>query len=249
MAPATEQGRAGRIALLLAAHGERLAGAANESVVRLASSLAACKVADEVGIGFVKDTPTVGQAMDAFTATDIVVYPLFMSSGYFAGSRLKHLCADALAKRPELTVRILPPLGLESALAVVVAERADAAARQLGQASVGTTIVLMAHGSTQDQASYIATTELADRLRKLKRFSDVVAVFLEQPPALTDVLSRQTGPVAVVGLFVGDGLHGGEDVARSIAALQRSDIVFAGNVGTWPEISEIVAAAVVSATR
>jgi sirohydrochlorin ferrochelatase len=105
----------------------------------------------------------------------------------------------------------------------------------------------MAQGSTQDQASYIATTELADRLGKLQRFSDVEAVFLEQPPTLTDVLSRQSGPVVVVGLFVGDGLHGGEDVARLIAALQRSDIVFAGNVGTWPEIADIVAAAVASA--
>lgn len=249
MAPATERGRANRIALLLAAHGERLAGAANDSVVRLASALAACKVADEVGIGFVKDRPSIGEAIDTFTASDIVVYPLFMSSGYFAGVRLKQLCADAVATRPELAIRILPPLGRESALAAVVADRADAAARRLGQASIGTTVVLMAHGSTQDQASYIATTELADRLRKLKRFSDVVAVFLEQPPTLTDVLSRQSGPVAVVGLFVGDGLHGGEDVARSIAALQRSDIVFAGNVGAWPEIADLVAAAVVSATR
>lgn len=248
MAPATERGR-GRVALLLAAHGEQRAGAANDSVVRLAASLAACKVADEIGVGFVKDRPTVGEAMEAFTASDIVVYPLFMSSGYFVGTRLKTLCADAAATRPELAVRILPPLGRESSLAAVVADRADAAARRLGQASVDTTVVLMAHGSTQDQASYIATTELADRLRKLQRFSDVEAVFLEQPPTLTDVLSRQSGPVVVVGLFVGDGLHGGEDVARLIAALQRSDIVFAGNVGTWPEIAGIVAAAVASAAR
>lgn len=249
MEPATERGRTGRIALLLAAHGERLAGATNDSVVRLASSLAACQVADEIGIGFVKDRPTVGEAMDAFTVSDIVVYPVFMSSGYFAGVRLKHLCAEAVAMRPERTVRILSPLGRESALAAVVAERADAAARRLGRTSAGTTVVLMAHGSTQDQASYIATTELADRLGKLERFSGVVSVFLEQPPTLTDVLLRQAGPVVVVGLFVGDGLHGGEDVARSIAALQRSDIVFAGNVGTWPEIADIVAAAVASAAR
>lgn len=249
MEPATERGRAGRVALLLAAHGEQLAGASNDSVVRLASSLAACKVADEVGIGFVKDRPTVGEAMDTFTVSDIVVYPLFMSSGYFAGARLKHLCAEAVAMRPGRTIKILPPLGRESGLTAVVADRAAAAAGALGHACAGTTVVLMAHGSTKDQASYIATTELADRLRKLKRFSDVVAVFLEQPPTLTDVLSKQTGPAVVVGLFVGDGLHGGEDVARAIAALQRSDIVFAGNVGAWPEIAEIVAAAVVSATR
>jgi len=249
MAPATERGGAGRVALLLAAHGEQLAGATNDSVVRLAASLAARTVANEIGIGFVKDTPTVSEAIDTFTVSDVVVYPLFMSSGYFAGTRLKQLCANAVAMRPELNVRILPPLGREVALTAVVADRADTAARRLGQASIDTTLVLMAHGSTQEQASYIAATELADRLRTLRRFSDVVAVFLEQPPTLADVLSQQTGPVVVVGLFVGDGLHGGEDVARSIAAFRRSDIVFAGNVGAWPEIAEIVAAAVMSATR
>ena len=48
----------------------------------------------------------------------------------------------------------------------------------------------------------------------------------------------------MVGLFAGEGLHGREDVARLMAVLQRRDIAFAGNVGAWPEIVDIVAAAI-----
>jgi sirohydrochlorin cobaltochelatase len=138
----------------------------------------------------------------------------------------------------------LPPLGLDPALVGVVVDRAALAARALGFPPERTTVVLIAHGSTRDPASQIASEELARRLSERRRFADVLAVFLDQSPSLGDALSGRSTPVIVIGMFVGDGLHGREDVGRSVAALQRSEITFAGNVGTWPEIADLVAEAV-----
>jgi hypothetical protein len=54
--------------------------------------------------------------------------------------------------------------------------------------------------------------------------------------------------VIVVGLFAAEGLHGAEDAATLVAQLGRNDVTFVGNVGTWPEIADLIAAAVATPT-
>jgi sirohydrochlorin ferrochelatase len=102
----------------------------------------------------------------------------------------------------------------------------------------------MAHGSARDSASQVATDTLAARIGRLGLFADVRAAYLEQAPSLAETLSSSRAPAVVVGLFAGEGLHGGTDVVRIIAEAGRSDIAFAGNAGSWPEIAEIVVCAV-----
>src|SRR6267154_2459087 len=72
-----------RFGLLLAAHGERRMDADNAGVARLARSLADKGVAVEIGFGFIKGSPPVDEAIGALSSRDVVVYPLFLSDGYF----------------------------------------------------------------------------------------------------------------------------------------------------------------------
>jgi sirohydrochlorin cobaltochelatase len=225
----------GRCALLLAAHGERRAGATNAGLRRLAQDLAAAGVAGEVAVGFLNGAPSIVEAMAAFHLPEVIVYPMFLAEGFFAGTRLPAAVGAAAGTR---RVHILPPLGLDPALADLVAGKAAAAARDRGVAAEATTLVLLAHGSSRDAASREATMDLAARLGG---FAAVRIALLEEPPSLAEVLDGIAGPAVVVGLFAGEGLHGGEDLPDLIAG---RDVATAGIVGTWPEIAALVAAAV-----
>jgi sirohydrochlorin cobaltochelatase len=230
--------------VLLAAHGERGAHADNSGVERLAAELSRREAAAEIGFGFIKGAPTIAEAMRAFNAPRILVYPLFMADGYFTRIRLPQLIAEAKSPGDRI-VRTLPPLGLDPALAPLVAAKASSTARSghhSDQQQVA--VILLAHGSTRDAASRRATQELARQVRALDRFAVVACAFLDEPPALEDIVAHSPGPTVVVGLFAGEGLHGREDIPRLITALRRPDVLFAGNVGTWPGIVDIVAATI-----
>lgn len=231
-------------ALVLAAHGERRGGFENESVIRLASVLAARGVANEVRYGFIKGEPTVGDALLASGLRDVFIYPLLMSEGYFAGTVLPRLIKEATAARPGLRIQVLPPLGVDPRLADLLIGEVSNAARARDVPAEQVTVVLCAHGSTKDPASRQAAEKVADAATKRQRFAGVRLALLEEPPALDAVVRQIVGPTAVVGLFVGDGLHGGIDVPALVAQASRADVLFAGNVGTFAGLADVVAAAV-----
>jgi sirohydrochlorin ferrochelatase len=231
--------------LLLAAHGERgEAGGeegANASVFRLADELRARGVAAEVRCGFIKGQPTVGDALTPFAAPEIVVYPLFLADGYFTRARLPELIGAADVACP---VTVLPPLGVDPALPGVVMERANRIGEARELAAAETWLVLVAHGSARHASSRRAADDLARGIAGRGRFAGVTAAFLEEAPLVDDVLRTVPGPALVAGLFAGEGLHGREDLDRLIAGADRTDLVPVGNVGAWPEVADLVAAAV-----
>jgi sirohydrochlorin ferrochelatase len=173
----------------------------------------------------------------------VLVYPLFLARGYFADRRLPQLLAGARSGAAQ-SIRILPPLGLDPALVDVIAGRIDSAIRERAIESRAATVVVLAHGSTSDEGSRSATTRVVHSLRALQRYHDVRAAFLDEPPSLGAALVDACGPALVAGLFAGEGLHGGEDTKSLIGQLRRNDVSFIGNLGTWPEIADVIAAAI-----
>jgi len=230
------------LALLLAAHGERGGRAGNAGLKRLGDALAAGGVAPEVGIGFVKGTPTVVESLRTLAAKSIVVYPVFASDGQFSRVRLPQLLDESgVGKR---VLHIFAPLGIDPGLAPIVARHLAARIRAEGRQAEQTNVILMAHGSRRDPASRLAAQGLAERLVGSVPFRSVGVALLEEPPSLQQATAGLVGPILVVGLFCGDGMHGAEDVWREIAQCGRADIVFAGNIGEFDGIDELIAAAV-----
>jgi len=227
--------------VLLAAHGERRAGASNAGVVALAAALAQRLPRIEVRYGFINGAPSIDDEMSRFTELHIFVYPLFMSDGYFTRRRLPQLLAKANQELPSRHVTLVPPFGHERALAGVIAARVAVTARVHRYFHSDVTAVLLAHGSRKDCASLRGAEALCAQVRAISGFADVSCAFLEEPPALRDRLTGGTSPVFVVGLFVGDGLHGGQDVPALVDATSRRDVSFVGNVGEWSEVVEVVA--------
>ncbi len=233
--------------LLLLAHGERLDGQANEAVNLMVSTLRERKAAAEVGVGFLGASPSIEETVQRLTAQRLLVYPLFMAEGYFLRIATDRLRKAAMQDGISRMLDILPALGADPALAELVVVRAAAAASERGFALAETALVLVAHGSLRQGASQAATDLLVERVRRFDRFGDVCGAFLEQPPLLAAALSGHAGPAVVVGLFVGNGLHGQADLQRIIGSLPAERIAFAGVLGSWPEIADLVANRVASA--
>lgn len=233
-------------ALLLAAHGERRQGATNDGAARLAAALAARGVADEVGVGFIKGTPSITDAIRVFTARRIIVFPLFMADGYFTAIRLPELLDAAWQQDRSRILHVLPPLGLDPGFADWIAERA-AAARPPGAACAELNLILLAHGSTTQAASGAATKRLAMQIGLRRRFRIVRCAFLDEAPSLREASFDLVGPLVVVGLFAGDGKHAAHDVPRLIAELNRSDVLLAETIGHHEGLERLIAGSVARA--
>lgn len=236
---------AARVALLIAAHGERSRHANNDGVRRIARAVSARGLVAEVGVGFINGAPGIGEALAALSAPGVIVYPLFASSGYFTRDRLVQLLDEANAGGRN--VEVLPPLGLDPGLPDLVLDRASEVARENGFAPEASSVILLAHGSRRNSASRAATEQVADAIKRRAAFKNVSIALLEQRPFLNEAMAAVQGPATVVGMFSGEGMHGASDAPRLIAELNRSDVVYAGVIGNVAGIENLVVRAVAAA--
>jgi len=230
------------VALLLAAHGERGGSADNAGILRLVETLAARGIVAKVGAGFINGAPTIAAAVKALAESNIVVYPVFASDGYFVRVRLPQMLTES-GGYDRLT-QVLAPLGLDPGLPGIIGRRLVERARADGVRPEQANVILMAHGSRRDPASRLAAQALAERLKNGSPFHAVTVALLEEPPSLQQAVAGLAGPILLVGLFCGDGMHGAEDVRREIAQCGRTDIVLVANIGEFEEIDELIVAAV-----
>ncbi len=231
-----------RTSLLLAAHGERMPGAQNQSVFRIARALAERDLVSEISVGFIKGVPTIRDALHALTAPRLIVYPLFASSGYFTRDRLVQLLDEANRQRRE--IQVLPPLGLDPGFPDMVVGFVSQAARKHGMAPRDCAVICLAHGSRRNSASAEATARIAREVENRGAFREIRTAFLEERPFLDEVASTVAGPAIVVGLFSGEGMHGAKDAPRLTAELGRDNIFFAGVIGGASGIEDLVARSV-----
>ena len=236
-----------RVALLIAAHGERSEGATNDGVKRIAQAVSARRLVAEVGVGFINGVPTIGEAFAALTAPRVIVYPLFASSGYFTRDRLVQLLDEA--NGGGRNVEVLPPLGLDPGLPDLVLDRATRIARANGFAPEASTVILLAHGSRRNSASREATEQVARAIEGLAGLRGVGIALLEERPFMDEAMALVQGPAVVVGMFSGEGMHGARDAPRLIAELNRNDTVYAGVIGNVAGIENLVMKAVEEAVR
>ena len=219
----------------------------NIGVARLAAALQRRAIAEEVGIGFVKGAPSIAETARALRADEIVVYPLFLSDGYFTRMRLPEMLNAASRVDRRRTIRMLPPLGLDPALVLILIDRLMETAQARGLAAARTSVILLAHGSSKDPASRIAAERITAELGRRTSFRAVRTALLEEPPSLREAASELSGPVIIFGLFAGEGMHGGGDAPQLVEDLGRSDTVFAGTISQLDGIADVVAAAVARA--
>lgn len=165
-----------------------------------------------------------------------VIYPFFMSDGWFT--------ADALPKRLNGSAgRILDPLGLDPGLAGVAAEniRHRAAARHWSPDRV--TLILAAHGSGRSRNPARAARMFADALSGTLELKAIRIGFVEEDPSIAQA-AQGAGPQSIcLPFFAATGGHVLDDIPQDLAKAG-----FAGEtldpVGVAPQIPALVAQAI-----
>ena len=240
------RGSAHRCAGVLVGHGER--GGQGDNAVLLAQADAISRARPELPVtaGVLSGEPTfeaaLRRARDA-AAGPVLVYPFFMSAGYFVATAIPKRIAEAGMTD---ACRVLAPLGMESLLPGLIFDEASAAAARRELRPSETHLLLAGHGSKGSRASRDATERVAVALRARRVFAAVETAFLEEPPFLADQLRASGRTTVVVGYFSGDGLHAAEDVPRAIAE-SCADVIYTGPIGAKPGIAEIIGRALASA--
>ena len=226
--------------LLIAAHGE--CGGSGENHLPFALAKAVREHGDfaAVKVGFIRAEPLVEHVGRNLPEGPVRVFPLFMSNGYYVRQAIPErlgIGSDGLdrLKRP---VSILQPIGLSETIPAIIADLAVETARNADFRIDDTTLLLVAHGSSKDPASRNATMSVATTLGEVRQFRSIEIAYLEESPFLEDQLKSIPGPVVAAGLFIGEGMHGKEDLPQAVDECGRKDIVITPALARSPVLIE-----------
>lgn len=219
---------------VLVAHGSPSDPAPQEAAI---AALAARAAALAPGWRVRGATLAAKAALDAAVEPGCVVYPLFMSDGWFVSREVPRRLALAGAA----DANILAPLGLDARLPALCARRAIEAARAAGFDLTETALILAAHGSPKDPRPAGAAIAAAGAIAALAPFRSVRACFVEEPPFLAEGLA-EAGPALCMPFFAARAGHVTGDLPEAVAEAR-----FAGPVlepiGCDPEIAALIAGA------
>lgn len=216
-----------RPVILLAAHGERGGAANNARLGRLVEEVGADLPQADVGSVLVNLEGVVERAVAACGSRPLVVLPLLFSDGFFYERRLRAFVpVGSLAS----------PLALWPSFAPFLSD--NLALRTISHAA-DPRVALIAHGSKQTGRSAACARIVAQQMQA--RYGRIEVGFLEEAPLATDVVARMEAPWVAVGLFLGEGMHGGEDFDVLVAAARHPPAA-AFTAGELPGLARLIAA-------
>jgi sirohydrochlorin cobaltochelatase len=235
--------------LLLVGHGATAGGGGAPALAQHADRLRKRRLFHSVQAAALYGGTTPEAALQACRASRVYVVPMFMC----AGNYVRRVVPQRLGlDRPEVAARLCygEAIGTHPRLAAVVGARVDAARRAQGAAPSATTVVLVAHGSTREPASAAAARDCAACLAGRDGYAAIHVAFLDEPPHLDAVLPLAATPLTVVvGLFMEEGRHAGQDL-RQLLGLTGTDmlrvradgsrVVYTGAIGAAPGIGSLI---------
>lgn len=239
-APATE---ARSQALLIIAHGDCGGEGGNVLAHELAHRVRSLTLFDEVQIGFIHGSPSIEDAAARIQSSDIRIFPLFMSDGYYV--------RDAIPQRLAISdgigalghhISIGTPLGLLPDLPALLLRAAKEAAAAADIRPDEATLLMVAHGSAKAPYSAAAATAVAERIAETRTFRRLDVAFLEEEPFFTAALEKAPRPVIVLSFFAGGGTHAEDDVRGAVRALNDRSVCQVEQLGGYARIIELIVA-------
>lgn len=231
-----------RSALILVGHGSVRCPGPGQQLERHAEALARRGLFAEVRTATLFGGPPPSEALRSIVSGSVYVMPMFMCNGQYVQDKVPEAFARsaATARSNGRKMHLCPPIGLDPGLARLIARRAAERMAERGISAGDATLLLIGHGSPNGSASRLATEAQASRVREMAVFDKVKTAYLEEPPALADVLKTLSGPVAAVALLATQGPHARDDIGRMIAADDVADIVYIGAIGGDEAIPELI---------
>jgi sirohydrochlorin ferrochelatase len=149
---------------------------------------------------------------DLPAAGELLVYPHFMSDGWFTTEELPRRLDRAGAE----DFNVLPAFGLDPAVFELCLRRAEEAILAEKHTSATTAVLVAAHGSPTDRRPAAATAAAVQFLIRSGKFREVRAGFIDEAPFLADA-ARIQGPAICLPFFAGRAGHVEADVPAALA--------------------------------
>ena len=217
-----------RRSIILAAHGEAGESGRNSALTALESRVRSEFPMDEVEAVLFREDGALTAALNRREHDDALVLPLMFSEGHFFSRKVRDAVAAVTESEGQDVIVLDRPCCFWPELCNAVVEAFSGCGR----------VLVVAHGSMRSSASRDAALEFAGRLSSQSGMT-VSCGFLEEAPFARELAVSQEGSFGLFGLFLGDGLHGGQDFAE-IAAASRTPPRPCLTVGALSQLSELV---------
>jgi sirohydrochlorin cobaltochelatase len=218
-----------KLALLIVAHGSTVNPDSSAPTLAHAAEIRRRKIFADVGCAFWKEEPSLRDALFLFdpeSIREVCVVPNFISEGYFTQTVVPRELElnGRITKRPDgQTWKYCEPVGNHPLVTELLLKRAREVAPGIDPAE--TSLLIVAHGTDLNENSAVAAKREAEKIRGLKQFAEVLNVYMEEPPLISDWRKlTKTQNVVVVPFFISDGLHSYEDIPRLLGIAVTADI-------------------------
>ena len=254
-------------ALLIVGHGSTVNPDSSAPTLAHAAEIRRRKLFANAQCAFWKEEPNLRDALFLFdpeTIKTVYVVPNFISEGYFTQTVIPR----ELELNGRVTTRVngqiwkyAEPVGNHAMMTDLLVQRAREIAAGVPEAE--TSFLIVAHGTDLNDNSAVAAKREAAKIRALGRYADVLNVYMEEEPFVSDWQRLTSSPnVVVVPFFISDGLHSYEDIpvlleiaqqrstsdGKSAAEIFRRGpykvdnraLFYASSIGTDPRVSDII---------
>ena len=203
--------------LLIVGHGSTVNPDSSAPTLAHAAEIRRRNIFGEVACAFWKEEPSLRDAIFLFdpdTIKDVYVVPNFISEGYFTQT--------VIPRELELNGRITrrgngqtwsygEPVGNHPLMTELLVQRARTIAPGISENE--TSLLIVAHGTDLNENSAVAAKREAEKIRRFGRYANVLNVYMEEFPLVSDwTVLTNTPNVEVVPFFISDGLHSYEDI-------------------------------------
>jgi len=204
-------------ALLIVGHGSTVNPDSSAPTLAHAAEIRRRNIFGEVQCAFWKEEPSLRDAVFLFdpdTIKNVSVVPNFISEGYFTQTvipRELELNGKVTKRANGQTWHYGEPVGNHPLMTELLVQRAREIAP--GVPEKETSLLIVAHGTDLNENSAVAAKREAEKIRALGRYANVLNVYMEEFPLVSDwnVLTSSRN-VVVVPFFISDGLHSYEDI-------------------------------------
>jgi sirohydrochlorin cobaltochelatase len=204
-------------ALLIVAHGSTVNPDSSAPTLAHAAQIRRRKIFGDLGCAFWKEEPSLRDALFLFdpeSIREVYVVPNFISEGYFTQTVVPRELGlnGRTTKRADGQIwKYCEPVGNHPLMTDLLLRRAHEIAPGIPENE--TTLLIVAHGTDLNENSAAAAKREAEKIRALGKYGDVLNVYMEEPPLVSDWKNLTKTPnVVVVPFFISDGLHSYEDI-------------------------------------
>lgn len=251
------KGMLSRSSLILVGHGSTVNPDSSAPTLAHANTIRKMGCFREVVCAFWKEEPGMREALNSVRGDDIYIVPNFISEGYFTQKIIprEFELTGPITRRAGRTLKYCEPVGNHPRITELLLRRAKEAAP--GVNTKETSLIVVGHGTRQNDNSSFAAIREAQRIRESGLYAETLSAYIEQPPFIGDWDRLTSQPsVVVVPFFIADGMHSFQDIPALLGMepaglgvfssnphrLRGRDLYYARSIGTEPLFAELLLA-------